>query len=215
MGGGIQMNEVTLECQGLPCPQPVLKSKKCIENETPHKIVVLVDNEPAQENVARFLASKGYTTSTEQRGPNRAVIGVTESNVGDIPTDDCPACQIMTEDQLSSATARTVAFITTDRLGQGDDELGSKLMLNFLATLPELGAALWRIVLVNGGVRLACQGNPCLEKIQQLSADGVSVLVCGTCLDHFQLLEQKMVGETTNMLDVVTSLQLASKVINV
>jgi hypothetical protein len=41
------------------------------------------------------------------------------------------------------------------------------------------------------------------------------VLVCGTCLDHFGLLSQKAVGETTNMLDVVTSLQLATKVINV
>ena len=34
-------------------------------------------------------------------------------------------------------------------------------------------------------------------------------------LTHFNLLERKMVGETTNMLDVVTALQLADKVVNV
>ena len=50
--------------------------------------------------------------------------------------------------------------------------------------------------------------------IQQLEAEGVSVLVCGTCLTHFSLLDQKRVGETTNMLDIVTSLQLADKVIS-
>jgi len=42
---------------------------------------------------------------------------------------------------------------------------------------------------------------------------GVMVLVCGTCLQHFQVLEQKQVGETTNMLDIVTHMQLAGKVI--
>jgi hypothetical protein len=39
-------------------------------------------------------------------------------------------------------------------------------------------------------------------------------LVCGTCLNYYGLLEQKKVGETTNMLDIVTSLQVADKVIS-
>jgi hypothetical protein len=39
--------------------------------------------------------------------------------------------------------------------------------------------------------------------------------VCGTCLDHFDLLEKKQVGETTNMLDIVTALQLADKVVSI
>ena len=41
------------------------------------------------------------------------------------------------------------------------------------------------------------------------------IMVCGTCLDHFQLLDQKKVGQTTNMLDIVTAMQLADKVINI
>ena len=40
------------------------------------------------------------------------------------------------------------------------------------------------------------------------------ILVCGTCLNHLNLLEKKMVGETTNMLDIVTAMQLADKVVN-
>jgi hypothetical protein len=39
--------------------------------------------------------------------------------------------------------------------------------------------------------------------------------VCGTCLNHFNLIERKQVGETTNMLDIVTAMQLADKVINI
>ncbi|MFP4587574.1 MAG: DsrE family protein, partial [Desulfohalobiaceae bacterium] len=56
---------------------------------------------------------------------------------------------------------------------------------------------------------------PVAEELQKLESLGVDILVCGTCLDHFGLLQDKKVGQTTNMLDVVTSLQLAEKVIQI
>ena len=37
---------------------------------------------------------------------------------------------------------------------------------------------------------------------------------CGTCLTHLNLMEKKAIGQTTNMLDIVTAMQLADKVIN-
>ena len=86
-------------------------------------------------------------------------------------------------------------------------------MENFLASLPELGPSLWRIVLLNGGVKLAATEGKCLDTLKQLESSGVSILVYGTCLNFFHLLEAKQVGETTNMMDVVTSLSLAGKVI--
>jgi len=106
-------------------------------------------------------------------------------------------------------------LITKNTMGFGDDLLGSGLILNFLSTLNEMGEALWRLVFLNSGVKLTIEGAETLPAIQQLEAQGVSILVCGTCLNHFNLLEQKRVGETTNMLDIVTSLQLADKVISV
>jgi selenium metabolism protein YedF len=103
----------------------------------------------------------------------------------------------------------------TDRLGTGDDFLGERLMVNFLGTLKEMGRELWTLVLLNAGVKLACTGSEVLTTLQELEAAGVQVLVCGTCLNHFKLLEQKQVGETTNMLDIVTHMQLADKVVSV
>jgi selenium metabolism protein YedF len=108
-----------------------------------------------------------------------------------------------------------MVMVTTDRMGYGDDDLGVKLMVNFLKTLNEMGAELWRLVLVNNGVKLAVTGSEVLDVLRQLESDGISILVCGTCLTHFDLLEQKQVGETTNMLDIVTAMQLADKVINI
>jgi len=78
-----------------------------------------------------------------------------------------------------------------------------------------MGEELWRLVLVNNGVKLTIEGSDVLEVIQDLEKEGTGVLVCGTCLMHFDLLDQKMVGRTTNMLDIVTAMQLADKVINI
>ena len=99
----------------------------------------------------------------------------------------------------------------TDRIGFGDDALGLKLMVNFLRTLKEMGDELWRLVFVNNGVKLTIEGSDVLEDLKDYERRGLKILVCGTCLDHFNLLDSKRVGETTNMLDIVTAMQLADK----
>jgi hypothetical protein len=43
----------------------------------------------------------------------------------------------------------------------------------------------------------------------------VSILVCGTCLEFFGLMGEKALGQVTNMLDVVTSQDVADKVITI
>lgn len=202
-----------LDCAGLPCPQPVLQCKQCLDNENPAGVAVLVDNEAARENVSRFLATRGYAVRVEREGALWKVAGTASATPAAGP--EACACAPMSAAELGGLGQKVAVFITSDVMGRGDDELGGKLMANFLSTLPELGGELWRIILVNAGVRLAVAGSPVLDKLQALAGAGVAILVCGTCLTHFGLLEKKQVGETTNMLDVVTSLQLASKVIQV
>ena len=79
----------------------------------------------------------------------------------------------------------------SDRLGFGDDTLGLKLMANFLRTLKEMGDELWRLVLVNNGVKLTIEGSEVLEDLKTYESEGLKILVCGTCLDHFQSPGQK------------------------
>jgi selenium metabolism protein YedF len=200
----------TLDCRGLACPSPVMRTLELLAKQAPDALEVLVDDPAARENVCRLLESQGFAVTVEE-APDR--IAIRAARTGEVPpaqaTNAVCACAPAGE------TGKTVVFLTAETLGRGDDELGGKLMFNFLSTLPELGTALWRLVLVNGGVRLACEGHPCLEKIRELADAGVSVLVCGTCLNFYGLLDKKRVGETTNMLDVVTSLHLAGKVIQI
>jgi selenium metabolism protein YedF len=88
-------------------------------------------------------------------------------------------------------------------------------MKNFLSTLPEFGPDLWRLVLLNGGVKLATKGTPVLDELKAIEKTGASVLSCGACLEYYKLTQERVVGETTNMLDIVTSMQLADKVIKI
>jgi len=212
---GSYMKEITLDCNGLACPAPVLRCKSCVEEHAPEILVVSVDNGAAKENVTRFLGIKGYAVAAEKNGDQWTLTARRTAEAADdaakaassAPAEDRPAAPASVE--------KTVAFITAGTIGRGDDELGAKLMVNFLSTLPELGESLWRIILVNGGVTLTVPGGPAFEKLKALAEAGVEILVCGACLEFFGLLEKKEVGQTTNMLDVVTSLQLASKVIQV
>jgi len=208
------MNVKILDCKGMTCPQPLMECRKCLEAGAPEALDVYVDDEAALENVTRYLKSSGYAVSSRQDG-RRWVIGarleagapagVSPADVADFP---CPV-------PGQPEGQRICVFLTSDVVGRGDDGLGAKLMLNFIKTLPEMGSDLWRVVMVNAAVKLATQDSPHLETLQALEAAGVSILVCGTCLDFYGLLQKKAVGQTTNMLDVVTSLQLASKVIDI
>jgi selenium metabolism protein YedF len=203
--------QMTLDCRGLACPGPVLRCKECVEQNAPATLAVTVDNEAARENVARFLGMRGYAVTVAAAGEGLSVLTAVAGPAGENATA-APAAK--PADQAASA-GRTVVFLTADTIGRGDEVLGAKLMANFVGTLPELGQGLWRIILVNGGVRLAVAGSPVLEKLKALEAGGVSILVCGTCLDFFGILDQKEVGQTTNMLDVVTSLDLADKIVQI
>ena len=195
-----------LDCRGLACPQPVMRSRDAVAGGA-QALEVLVDNEPARENLRRFFEGRGFSVAVNQEGPDCWRISATAGHAA-------PATQQNTEATTATeGNNRTLVLITTETIGRGDDELGGKLMGNFLATLPELGARLWRIVLINGGVKLASCPGPALDALKKMEAEGVSVLVCGTCLAHFGLLEAKAVGDTSNMLDIVTSLDLAGKVI--
>lgn len=50
--------------------------------------------------------------------------------------------------------------------------------------------------------------------LQELNCEGIGILVCGRCLETFNLADKKRVGDSANMLDIMTSMQLADKVIS-
>ena len=200
-----------IDARGLACPAPVLQTKATLQEDKPDSVRVVVDNAAAQQNVQRFLESQDFQTKLERNGGDYLVIGRCVS---------APAGQLQSPAKQPAAGEQTevkkiMVMCATDRIGFGDDELGLALMVNFLRTLKEMGNELWRLVFVNNGVKLTIDGSEVLADLREYEKNGLKILVCGTCLNHFNLLERKQVGETTNMLDIVTAMQLADKVINI
>jgi selenium metabolism protein YedF len=195
-----------IDCRGLACPAPVLQTKEALEKDRPNVIKVVVDNEASKQNVSRFMESQNLEVTVLQEGTDFHVIGkIAEHASTEIPVEKKP----------DTGHKKIMVMVANDRMGHGDDELGEKLMLSFLKTLKEMGKELWRLVFVNNGVKLTISEADVLPVIQELEREGIHILVCGTCLTHFNLLDKKQVGETTNMLDIVTAMQLADKVINI
>ncbi len=192
-----------LDCRGLACPNPVIKTKELIDRGDVPQLTVLVDNPAAQENVSRFLQRAGFEVRVEENQGTFAVSGSRGA---------AETCQIMVP-EARETPHKILVLMGSDTLGRGDNFLGSKLMGNFISTLKEMGPELWCVVLLNSGVKLAVSGSEVLPGLLSLEHSGVRILVCGTCLNHFELLEAKQAGETTNMLDIITAMQLADKVI--
>lgn len=204
-----------IDARGLACPQPVLKTKQVVEQSRPEKMTVRVDNEAAKENVSRFLGTQGYDTAASGQGDDFTVSASLSEHTGDAggQNRDTGPSPAVSGAKDAEDPQKILVLMATDRMGFGDDELGKKLMISFINTLGEMGNDLWRLVFVNNGVKLTITDSPVLETLRQYEKQGVSILVCGTCLSHFDLLAAKQVGDTTNMLDIMTSMQLAGKVI--
>ena len=139
---GTKTHELNLS--GLVCPQPVLACREFLEQQVVQAIAVYVDNEAASVNVRRFLEQRGFSAAIERKGELWRI---------DAASKDAARQSDVHVPQR--AEKKILVFITTETIGRGDDGLGTKLMATFLSTLPEMGDALWRVILLNGGVKLA------------------------------------------------------------
>jgi len=106
-------------------------------------------------------------------------------------------------------------FITSDKLGAGDDQLGAALIRAFINTLCNASTRPAKLLFINDGVKLTTEGSPVLDDLQLLAIGGVEIFSCGTCLDYYKLKDKLKVGLVTNMYDTVDSLLSAGKIIKI
>ncbi len=187
-----------IDCRNQSCPAPVINVKKAME--TQNEIQVIVDDGAPRENVARFSRNRGYHVTELQDGTNWliTIIGTSDTSK---------------QDSLPSSRGKQILLITSDRLGDGPEELGKLLMKNFIHTLLESSKTPSRMLFLNTGVFLTCEGSDVREALEKLLGMGVEIFSCGLCLDFFKIKDQLQVGTTTNMFDTVESLLAASQVI--
>ena len=69
------------------------------------------------------------------------------------------------------------------------------------------------VLLYNRGAFLSCDGSDSLEDLKTLEAQGVEILTCGTCLNHYGLTDKLKVGTVTNMYVIAEKMTQASLIV--
>ena len=96
-----------------------------------------------------------------------------------------------------------IVLITRETLGEGDAELGRRLMGSFLRKLCLNDPLPEEIIFYNTGVKLLAEGSPVLDALERLSKKGVQLTACGTCVAHFGLqrvIEPVRVGDMAGII---------------
>ena len=113
----------------------------------------------------------------------------------------------------SERKGNKVVVISSSYMGSGDDELGAVLMKGFIYALSQQDELPKTILFYNGGAKLTCEEAPTLEDLMSLEANGVEILTCGTCLNHYGLTEKLKVGGVTNMYVITEKMMQADLIV--
>ncbi len=200
----------TLDCRGKACPLPVIETKKAIEQLKPgDQIEVIVDNSVAVQNLTKLAKQKKHSVETMEIEKNLFHVTLTINASLQSEEDDLVNLNCIPD----HTEGPTVVVISSDKMGEGDVKLGHILMKGFLYALTELEELPETVIMYNNGVKLAAQGSESLADLKLLEEQGVEILACGTCLNHYHLTELLGVGSVTNMYTIVEKLSKAWKVI--
>ena len=98
-------------------------------------------------------------------------------------------------------------------MGHGNDELGAILMKSFIHTAIDLEHGPDVMILYNTGVKLATPDSGVVDDLKALEAKGVKILVCGTCVNFFELGGKIAAGIVSNMYDIAGALSTAGRIV--
>ena len=206
------MMNKTVNAMGDACPIPVVKTKNAIKEmgSDGGSVETLVDNEIAVQNLTKMANQKGYPVWSEKLEQNRYRVVMT---IGEAPAEETTEEKDETVCIPDRRTDNTVVVISSSCMGEGDDALGAVLMKGFLYAISQQDELPSTILFYNGGAKLTCEDAPTLEDLKSMEAQGVEILTCGTCLNHYGLTEKLQVGTVTNMYVIAEKMTQASRIV--
>ncbi|HBC96461.1 MAG TPA: sulfurtransferase-like selenium metabolism protein YedF [Clostridium sp.] len=190
--------EHIIDCKGLKCPQPVINTKKYFDSIKEGTATVIVDNDVAKNNLLKFAKGSGFDSAAKQKD-NLYYITITKNS------DSC--------ESVDFKSKKLTIVISSNKLGVGNDELGTTLMKSYLYALTESSNLPADLIFLNGGVKLTTEGSDSLDNLKALEKKGVHIYSCGTCLDFYGLKEKLAVGEITNMYTIVEKMNSSDNTI--
>lgn len=193
----------TVDARGLACPQPVILTRRALQEHT--AVTTIVDNDTARHNVTRMAEKSGAIVQVDER-EDGVYLHITKEGV--------QQSEMAVQPTVRPQGGPLVIVVSSETMGRGEEELGGILMRAFFYTLGEVAPTPDIAVFINSGVKLVAENSPVLEDLQALADQGVHILACGTCLKYFELMEKVAVGEVSNMYTIAETLLSAGKVVS-
>lgn len=197
-----------VDTKGQLCPAPLIAAKRALkETITGESFLLLTDNKTAFENLTRFLKdNKAEIQCNESQGVWTFTITKTAGEI--LNTNPEEYC-----DPPHFEKGNYVVVISSDKMGEGDDELGSLLMTTFINALKDLDELPQKMVFYNNGVKMATIDSPVIGTLKDLERMGVEITLCGTCVNHYSLASVVGVGTISNMYSIADIMASSGKII--
>ncbi len=115
-------------------------------------------------------------------------------------------------------TKKVVILVRQAGLGNvdaTDEAFGVEMFDRFIHSLEGQEIKPYAICLYTRGVTLACQGSAVVFGLKMLQGMGVQILICKSCLEHYDLANKVMAGEIRGMAEIAELLMEADRVITV
>lgn len=213
-----------LDERGKQCPMPVIEAKQALENAEPGEMIeVIVDNEIAVQNLTKMAKHKQLKSASKKKGEREFSVVIEAGEKGretaeTVQAEPVPKEQVEAEPEVTACapdgkTKGLIVVLSSDQMGLGDEVLGKLLMKGFVYALSHQEQLPEKVLMYNSGAFLSCEGSDSLEDLRELEAQGVEILTCGTCLNHYHLEDKLQVGGVTNMYDITESLLQAKQII--
>lgn len=187
-----------LDERGKQCPIPVIDTKKALESSKPGDVIeVLVDNETSVQNLNKMASSKGLKASSEKLGDKEFLVKIQAGEGAQASAETGEVCL------GDSRRKGMVVVLSSNCMGSGDEALGKLLMKGCVYALTQQDKLPACVLLYNSGAYLSCEGSDNLEDLKNMEAEGVEILTCGTCLNHYGIADKLAVGTVTNMYEIV------------
>lgn len=103
-------------------------------------------------------------------------------------------------------------YINSNRLGEGKEELGQKLLISYLKSLLANKVKIDTIFCVNSAAFLTSENTESVEIFRKMAENGAIISTCGTCLEYYNLKDKLQIGEVGSMSFAIQMMQQADKI---
>jgi selenium metabolism protein YedF len=198
-----------VDTRGKKCPVPIIETRKALKaSHEGDSFEVVTDDRTAFSNISRFLSDNNIKFSVSERN---SVWTFLVTNTGIPYTTNSENNYESGYPEIPAGDFAVV--ISSELMGQGDDGLGARLMKSFFIALSCLDSMPSSIMFYNSGVKLTVKGSEVIEILHEIEKKGVEILICGTCIDHYDLGNRTDVGKICDMYLITQNLAKTGNII--